>query len=346
MNDTNLVSFIDRVEPKFEFAPPGMVFEQEKSFAIQLLNNNSYLEKTARQSPASLLAAMTNIASIGLSLNPAKKQAYLVPRKGMICLDPSYIGMCDLATQSGSIEFIQAKIVRSEDQYANKGVDVPPEHSYSPFGERGDIVGAYCVAKTSKGAYLTTEMTRAEIDGIKDRSEAGKKGSGPWMTDYSQMALKSVVRQAFKMWPKTQTMERLAQAVELSNQNEFFEPIANNPEIMDCTEDQKKFFDGLITAADDIGMFVFMTSLDHGVQTSLYNSFEKGSITKYKGIVSGMITSGSAQIRDCIQQIEESSASEDDLGVKEIVEDLSQEAIDYIREHASSEAVSFIDGLD
>jgi phage RecT family recombinase len=334
--------YIDKAKPKFEFAPAGMLFDQEKSYAVQLFAANEYLEGVARNNPISLLSAMANVASIGLSLNPAKKQAYLVPRGGKICLDPSYMGMCDLAIQSGTLEFVQAKAVCANDTYVNKGVDEKPVHEFNAFGERGEVIGFYCVAKTAKGDYLTTEMSKKETDDIMNRSESGKKKKGPWMTDYNEMAKKTVIRQAFKLWPKTEKLDRMAQAIDLSNQNEEFEPITTAPDLSKYTAEQKKYFDQCITAGDAIGMFCFMTSLDQGVQTNLYNSFEKGTITKYKQIVTGLIMKGQSLFVDIKTALEEAAASDDELAAKELLEDLPQEAIDYIKEKTDSESANFI----
>ena len=337
-----LIEFIGKAEERFKNAPAWMRFDQEQSFAIQQLTANEFLEKTARANPVSLLSAMSNVASIGLSLNPAKKQAYLVPRKGVVCLDPSYMGLCDLATQSGSISFVQAKTVREKDTYVNNGIDEKPTHIYQAFGDRGGIVGVYCVAKTHDGNYLTSELEKPKIDAIMGRSEAAKKGGGPWITDYEEMAKKSVVRQAFKLWPKTETMERLALAVDLSNQNEDFEPLPTSPELTQFTTEEKKYFDSLITSNDSIRMFVFMTSLESGVQTSLFNSFEKGSIGKYKQVVRDLTEKGRNQMTDIIEAIKGAAETGDDLAAKELLSDLSSEAIEYIKGNVQPEIVKFI----
>lgn len=346
MTEVNeVVEFLKKAEPKFDNAPVGMLFEQEQSYAMQLFAVNSYLEKVARANPMSLLSAMSNVASIGLSLNPAKKQAYLVPRGGKICLDPSYMGMCDLAIQSGTLEFVQAKAVYTEDVYANNGVDDKPTHTFNAFKPRGDVVGFYCVAKTVTGAYLTTEMSKEETDGIMMRSESGKKGMGPWKTDYIQMALKTVVRQAFKMWPKTEKLDRMAQAVELSNQNEEFEPLVTSPEMSQYTEDQKRFFDTLISSSNAIGMRCFMTSLDDGVQNSLYNSFEKGNKVKYKNIVSTLEQQGHSQLKDIQLVITEALGSGDDSAAWELLEGLDQEPMDWLHNNCEPEVSDFIRAL-
>jgi len=342
--ELTIYDYMDKAEPKFEHAPMGMVFEQEKSYAVQLFAANDYLEKVARQSPISLLSAMANVASIGLSLNPAKKQAYLVPRGGKICLDPSYMGMCDLAIQSGTLQFVQAKTVYANDEYVNNGVDDKPSHSFNAFGDRGAVIGFYCVAKTVHGDYLTNEMSKEETDGIMNRSESAKKNKGPWMTDYNEMAKKTVIRQAFKTWPKTEKLDRMAQAVELSNQNEEFEPLVTSPELQEYTNEQKIYFDQLIEKSDAIGMFCFIKQIGAGVYMSLYNSFDK-DITKYKAVIGDLERSGAAQALDCKTVVEEAAMNEDDLGVREVIEDLSQEAVQWIKESVTDEALTFINSL-
>lgn len=342
---SELVEFLQKAEPKFENAPAGMLFDQEQSFALQLFSANPYLEKIARQSPLSLLHAMSNVASIGLSLNPAKKQAYFVPRGGKICLDVSYMGMCDLAIQSGTLEFVQAKAVYAEDVYTNLGVDVKPSHTFNAFKNRGEVVGFYCVAKTIKGAYLTNEMSKAETDAIMMRSESGKKGSGPWKTDYIQMSLKTVIRQAFKTWPKTEKFDRMAAAIDLSNQNEKFEPLVSSPEMGDYTEEQKKHLDYLITNSDGIGMHCFLTSIDQGIQTSLYNSFEKGTITRFKAIVSKLQQEGHSKLKDIEVVISEAMTTGDDFAAWEVLEGLAQDVIDWLLSNCPNEVSDFISQL-
>lgn len=187
-------------------------FEREAGFAIQVLTAGDYIAKLAANDRQSVVNAVTNIAAIGISLNPAKKQAYLVPRKGKICLDISYMGLIDLAVQAGSILWAQADLVYASDAFTLNGFDRPPTHSYNPFSrERGELVGAYVVVKTPSGDYLTDCMSREEIDAVKNRSESVKAGkSSPWDTDYGEMAKKTVVKRAYKYWPKS---DRLDQAI-------------------------------------------------------------------------------------------------------------------------------------
>ena len=185
-------------------------FEREAEFAIQAFQNNDFCAKIALNNRQSVINAITNIAAIGISLNPAKRQAYLVPRDGKICLDISYMGLMDLAMATGSIRWAQAELVYQNDSFALNGFDKPPTHQYNPFSkDRGQVVGVYVVVKTADGDYLTTCMSREDIDGIMNRSQSVKSGkSSPWKTDYGEMAKKTVVKRAYKYWPKTDRLDK------------------------------------------------------------------------------------------------------------------------------------------
>jgi recombination protein RecT len=180
-------------------------FETEAGFAIQILMGNDYALNVAKLNRQSVIDAVTNVGAIGVSLNPAKKQAYLVPRKGSICLDISYMGLIDLAVATGSILWAQCVIVYESDTFVLNGVDKQPTHTRNPFQkDKGNIEGAYSCVKTPQGDFLTHAMPISEIFAIRDRSELWKRNqSGPWKTDEGEMIKKTVIKQAYKYWPKT-----------------------------------------------------------------------------------------------------------------------------------------------
>lgn len=193
----------------------AIVFEKEAGFAMQALQNNEYLCKIALANRQSLANAITNIAAIGISLNPAKKQAYLVPRDGKICLDISYIGLMDLAMATGAILWGQALIVHEKDEFQLVALDEKPNHKFNPFAkddERGPVVGVYVVVKTHHGDYLTHTMSIDAVNAIRDRSSAWKawvekKKSCPWVTDKDEMGKKTCVKQAQKYWPRNARLD-------------------------------------------------------------------------------------------------------------------------------------------
>jgi recombination protein RecT len=211
----NLIQYVQDQEQFFTpvISDPSIKWEREQQFCIQAIQNNDYLAKIATSNPASFQNAIINVANIGVSLNPAAKLAYLVPRDGKVCLDVSYMGLMHIATTEGSIVWGQAKLVRERDQYINKGLTKEPEHQYKAFGDRGSVIGAYCTVKLTTGDYMTEEMDIDDLNKVRDSSKAKK---GPWQMWPEEMMRKTVVKRASKYWPKPQS-SRLDAAVEMLN---------------------------------------------------------------------------------------------------------------------------------
>lgn len=213
---TNIVELVKQQEPLFMGALSAEVvsWQKESQFAIQYFQKNDFLAKTALSNPTSAQNAIINVAAIGVSLNPASKLAYLVPRDGMVCLDISYMGLLHIAMESGVILWGQAKLVHANDTYQSNGLDKAPTHKYNAFGDRGEVVGVYCTVKTPGGDYLTEEMSLAEIKQVEATSKAK---NGPWKNFWSEMARKTVVKRASKYWPKA---SRLDNAIHVLNEEE------------------------------------------------------------------------------------------------------------------------------
>lgn len=217
MNDIQLVekTILD-LAPAFDRVntDKSIVFAREAEFAIQIITNNSYCMKLAKDNPQSVRDAVTNIAAMGISLNPARKQGYLVPRKGGITLVISYMGLLDVAIQSGSILWGQAELVYASDRFTITSFDRPPVHERDPFArDRGDLIGVYVVVKTRDGDYLTCPMKTSEVLDIRERSDAwqgyvkDKSKKCPWVTDEGEMFKKTVIKRAYKTWPKTERLD-------------------------------------------------------------------------------------------------------------------------------------------
>lgn len=342
-------------------APKNLSFEAEKGFALQLLKNNSYLMDAAKGSPESLQYAITNVAAIGLSLNPAEKLAYLIPRAVSITvngqkkfvtkvfLEPSYMGLIKLATDSGSIQWVQALPVYELDEFKYNGVGKEPYHPFNPFSkaDRGAFAGVYCVAKTSNNDYLVTMMTAEQVMAVAARSESFKRKSGPWVTDFLEQAKKTVIRNAFKTWPRS-NLNRMAEAVSLSNDNEGFEPILTSPNLGEYTAETKEYFDQLISKNDALGMYVLQFTLNQSSESTfnnLYHSFEKGQKGKYQGVVNELIKKGQGLMFDTVNAFIELVRSDDDLGAKQIIEDLQEDAIKILRTMLDADCNDYLNGI-
>jgi recombination protein RecT len=62
--------------------------------------------------------------------------------------------------------------------------------------ERGAMFACYCVITFKDGTRKAEVMSKADVDKIRARSKAGQ--SGPWVTDYNEMAKKTVFKRASK----------------------------------------------------------------------------------------------------------------------------------------------------
>src|SRR5690606_19073782 len=77
----------------------------------------------------------------------------------------------------------------------------------------------YVVVKTRDDDYLTPCMSSDGVYDVRNRSSAWKAGENkqkkcPWVTDEGEMIKKTVIKRAYKLWPKT---DRLDNAVHFLN---------------------------------------------------------------------------------------------------------------------------------
>lgn len=236
----DVVTFVNQQVGLFTGAATdqSVTWAKESQFAIQAFQKNDFLAKTAMANPTSAQNAIINVAAIGITLNPAAKLAYLVPRDGGVHLDISYMGLLHLAQVSGAIQWGQCRLVHANDTYESNGLDKAPTHKYNAFGERGPVVGGYCTVKTQQGDYLTDEMSLAEIKQVENTSKAK---NGPWKNWWEEMARKTIVKRAAKYWPR---VERVDNAIHHLNDDEGIEmePVMpHKPEIEVAAEAEERF---------------------------------------------------------------------------------------------------------
>lgn len=153
----------------------------------------------------SLLGSIMGAAQLGLEPG-VLGQCWLIPYGKVATLVIGYRGMAQLAWRSGQVASMNARAVFQGDHFMfDFGAD---KLEHRPFGESDPdkLTHVYAVIHTTQGGRLWDVMTRAEIDRLRDRSQAGK--SGPWATDYTEMCKKSVMRRIFKMAPASVEMNR------------------------------------------------------------------------------------------------------------------------------------------
>jgi len=158
--------------------------------------------KLAECTQTSLMRCLLDLSALGLE--PDGRRAHLIPfndRKTntVICtLIIDYKGLVELVMNTKEVSNIHADIVCENDEFVyNKGVI--EKHLIDFKKPRGDMYAVYCIITMKDGTQKTEAMQKCEIDNTRKRSKAGDMG--PWVTDYTEMAKKTVFRRATK-WVK------------------------------------------------------------------------------------------------------------------------------------------------
>src|SRR5262249_34856302 len=80
------------------------------------------------------------------------------------------------------------------------------------FAKPGKAIGAYAVCLFKDGEVDFEFMSVQQIEGIRERSKA--KDSGPWKTDWSEMARKTVIRRLAKRLPVDSDIARVVERID------------------------------------------------------------------------------------------------------------------------------------
>ena len=204
---------LEATRPSFEEMNMNKVsFAKELEWAMQIFQGNDYLLK---MEASTVKNALVNIALTGLTLNPVLKMAYLVPRKGKCCVDPSYMGLIKIATDTGSVKSMKAKAVYSNEPFEiEQGTNGFVKHGICKDGKKGKRIGAYGIAVLNDGSNHVEWMYEEELIGIRKRSESVKAGKvSPWDTDEDEMVRKTVVKRHWKYLPKSDRAIMMSQAI-------------------------------------------------------------------------------------------------------------------------------------
>jgi recombination protein RecT len=148
--------------------------------------------KLAQCSQESFMKAMLDCSSLGLE--PDGRRCHLIPYGSEVQLIVDWKGLVELAKRSGEVVSWKAETVKENDAFEWNTGEVT--HSINWREDRGKLQAVYSIAKLSNGEIDTEVMTLAEVEAIRKRSKAG--GSGPWVTDFEEMAKKTVIRRHSK----------------------------------------------------------------------------------------------------------------------------------------------------
>lgn len=189
-------------EMKKQFAvalPRHLSPERFIRVALTALTKNP---KLAECDQASFFQCLLTLSQFGLE--PDGRRAHLIPfnntkRNVVECqLIIDYKGYVELVMNAGDVSNIHADKVCTNDDFVFDRGQIT-SHKIDFKQPRGDAYAFYCVVRFKDGTEKSEVMTKDEVEKIRARSKA--KDSGPWVTDFDEMAKKTVFRRVTK-WVK------------------------------------------------------------------------------------------------------------------------------------------------
>lgn len=209
-----LRDLLEKAKPKLaEVTPKHLSADRLVRIAVASCSKTPQLLQC---SPTSVLNSVMQAAQLGLEPGGPLGDAYLVPYKNECTLIVGYRGLVSLARRSGQIISIEAHVVHERDHFVCKyGLDAVLVHEPNWSADPGQVIAVYAVARLRDGGVQYEVMTKAQVEAIRSRSRAGS--SGPWVSDWAEMARKTVVRRLCKYLPLSVEM---AEALDLDERTE------------------------------------------------------------------------------------------------------------------------------
>ena len=205
---------------KSEQATIERYFNIEISWLNSLLHSDTKLRSCTDASKCKVLA---NVVSTGLTLSPAMKYCYVIPRMDnasgemRATLDISYMGLIKMLTDAGTVAKVEAHIIYANDQYEIE-YGLTPKFKHVPtLTNRGEMVAVYSIAHL-RGTDPQIEILTAD-DIAEIRAVAGARGQ-IWEKWPAQMWRKSAIKRLFKYLPKTEISDNLIAALAIEYRND------------------------------------------------------------------------------------------------------------------------------
>ena len=158
-----------------------------------------------------------NAAQLGVEPNTPLGQAYLIPFRNnklgrMECqFQLGYKGLIDLAYRSGEISSIQAQVVYQNDTF-DFAFGLEPRLEHVPArADRGTPTHVYAIFRTKDGGY-GFEVMSVEDARVHAKKYSKSSTTGPWVTNFEEMAKKTVLKKVLKYAPlKSDFARKIAQ---------------------------------------------------------------------------------------------------------------------------------------
>lgn len=203
---------------------PAGAFAAEKHFFMQAVSRNDGLQDAVLKSPHSVVTAMLDLSSMGLSLSPALGQAYLVPqsmKKGSppeVTAIPSYKGLETVILRDKIATSITTMLVYENDVFEyGATLDGPVLNFKMARADRGKLTGGFCLIRLSNGDKHVEWMDVKELDACQEAAmnKAGGKSPPSWRGPFRpEMQKKCIVRRAIKHVGITNIPEKVIESID------------------------------------------------------------------------------------------------------------------------------------
>ncbi len=218
----DIKSLIVSAEAKKQFSaalPKHLKPDRFIRIALTALNKNPKLLACTKES---LFSCLLDLSQLGLE--PDGRKAHLIPYGDKCTLIIDYKGLVELARRSREIADIHADVVYDNDFFEYSfGSEGKLEHKPT-LKEKGNARAAYSFVRLKDGSSSYEVMNIEEIEAIHKRSKAGT--SGPWVTDWAEMAKKTVFRRHSKWLPVA------SEYIQLANEKDYDIPIDISAEVI------------------------------------------------------------------------------------------------------------------
>lgn len=223
---------VSRASRQFNRTAPidSVTWAREKEHVLALIKRSKDLKKAI---PETIAQSILQAASMGLSLNPALQQCYLIPRKTkrgdpnapIICYpSPSYRGLSKICMDSGLIVQIRAEVVFDADKFKYRGPIDKPIHEpilTDTHRQQKLCIGAYAIAEYTNGSYSCEYVDRKSIEAIRSMSD---NSDGPmyttlWTEGYKKIAIRRLCK-TIGNGISGSAAQRLSAATDILNQHE------------------------------------------------------------------------------------------------------------------------------
>ena len=197
-NKKELMHLVTKMEPAIKKALPSVITpERFTRMALSAISSNAKLQACNQ---TSFLAAMMQAAQLGLEPNTPLGQAYIIPYGNNAQFQIGYKGLIDLAYRSGEVTIVDAQVVYENDEFEYElGLDPKLKHKPA-LKDRGNPILYYAMFRTKEGGFGFQVMS---IEDIRKHAQKYSKSysSGPWQTNFDEMAKKTVLKKALKYAP-------------------------------------------------------------------------------------------------------------------------------------------------